>query len=52
MNEMYRCIEEKQYDVAEKIICDIEQITKNRNRDTVRGRVLVRKGRRVNASDS
>ena len=52
VNEMYRCIEEKQYDVAEKIICDIEQITKNRNRDTVRGRVLVRKGRRVNASDS
>ena len=52
VHEMYRLIEEKQYDEAEKVICEIELLTKNRNRDTVRGRVLIRKGKRVNASNS
>ena len=49
---MYRYIEEKNYEEAEKIIDEIELLTRNRNRDTVRGRMLVRKGKRVNASNS
>lgn len=52
VNEMYRYIEEKNYEEAEKIIDEIELLTRNRNRDTVRGRMLVRKGKRVNASNS
>lgn len=52
VKEMYDLIEEKKYEDAEEIIREIELMTRNRNRDTVRGRVLIRKGKRVNASNT
>lgn len=49
---MYRAIEERNFEQAEKIINEINLLTENRNLDTVRGKVLVRKGRKVNAQDN
>lgn len=52
VKKMYDFIEEKKYEDAEEIIREIEHMTRNRNRDTVRGRVLIRKGKKVNASNT
>lgn len=46
VKKMYDFIEEKKYEDAEEIIREIEHMTRNRNRDTVRGRVLIRKGKK------
>ena len=52
VKKMYDFIEEKKYEDAEEIIREIEHMTRNRNRDTVRGCVLIRKGKKVNASNT
>ena len=49
--QMYDAIEDREYERAEEIIQEIEELTSNRNADTVRGRILLRRGKRTNASD-
>lgn len=49
VSRMYDSIERKDFDQAEKWIQEIDELTKGRNIDTVRGKVLVRKGRKMNA---
>ena len=51
VSQMYRCIEEKDFERAERWIEEIDKLTKSRNTDTIRGRALIRKGKRVNAAD-
>lgn len=51
VQQMYYAIENKEYERAEEIIQEIEELTLNRNVDTVRGRILVRRGKKINASD-
>ena len=51
VNRMYDCIEQRDFEQAEKYIKEIENLTENRNADIVRGKVLIRKGKRVNALD-
>ena len=51
VRQMYRCIEEKDFLGAETYIRQIDGLTNGRNPDTVRGRILIRKGRRANAAD-
>ena len=51
VSRMYRCIEEKDFGQAEGWIKEIDDLTQNRNTDTIRGRMLIRKGRRANAAD-
>ena len=46
---MYGCIEEKDFDRAEILADLIDECTINRNVDTVRARILIKKGRRQNA---
>lgn len=48
---MYQYIEERAFEQAEKLINEIDGLTKNRNIDTTRGKVLVRKGKRISATD-
>ena len=49
---MYRYIEKRDFDRAEEIIDQIDRLTLNRNVDTVRAKVLIRKGKRVSAPDN
>lgn len=49
---MYQYIEERNYQKAEKVIGEIDDLTMNRNIDTARGKVLIRKGKRLSASDN
>lgn len=49
VNNMYTLLDNKRYDEAEKAADEIDQITLNRNVDTVRARMIIRKGRRINA---
>ncbi len=51
VQQMYDAIENREYEYAEEIIQKIEELTSNRNTDTVRGRILLRRGRKLNASD-
>lgn len=51
VSQMYRCLEAKDFKQAELYIKEIDELTTGRNVDTVRGRMLLRKGKRVNASD-
>ena len=45
-------VETGDYQKAEKVIDEIDDLTMNRNIDTARGKVLVRKGKRLSASDN
>ena len=49
VDKMYGCIEEKDFDRAEILADLIDECTINRNVDTVRARILIKKGRRQNA---
>ena len=49
VNNMYTLLDNKRYDEAEKAADEIDQITLKRNVDTVRARMIIRKGRRINA---
>jgi len=49
---MYQYIEERDFEQAERVIREIDNLTMNRNIDTARGKVLIRKGKRINATDS
>lgn len=51
VQQMYEAIENKSYEHAEEIIYEIDKLTSNRNADTVRGRILLRRSKKVNASD-
>lgn len=51
VSRMYRCIEERDFERAEQCIREIDSLTQNRNADTIRGRMLIRKGKRVHAAD-
>lgn len=51
VRQMYDAIEVREYNRAEEIIQEIEELTSNRNVDTVRGRILLRRGKKANASD-
>lgn len=46
---MYGLLDNREYDKAEKVADEIDQITCSRNADTVKARIIIRKGRRVNA---
>ncbi len=48
-DKMYDLIDEKNYDSAEMIANEIDDLTQNRNADTVRARVIIRRGRHRNA---
>lgn len=48
---MYNAIEDRAYERAEEIIQEIDELTSNRNADTVRGRILLRRGKKANATD-
>lgn len=49
VESMYDLLDNKEYDKAEKVADEIDQITCNRNADTVKARIIIRKGRRMNA---
>ena len=49
VNNRYTLLDNKRYDEAEKAADEIDQITLKRNVDTVRARMIIRKGRRINA---
>lgn len=49
IDEMYEHIEKKEYDAAEVLADLIDEMTLNRNADTVRARILIKKGRKRNA---
>lgn len=51
VSQMYHCLEEKEFEQAEACMEEIDDLTNSRNVDTIRGRMLLRKGKRVNASD-
>lgn len=51
VQRMYNCIEERDFGQAEECIREIDCLTQNRNMDSTRGKVLVRKGRRVDAAN-
>lgn len=51
VNQMYRYIESRDYERAQEQIREIDDLTRGRNVDTVRGKMLIRKGKRVDASD-
>lgn len=46
---LYGLLDNREYDLAEKVSDEIDQITMNRNIDTVGARIIIRKGRRMNA---
>ena len=46
--EMYSLLELKDFDGAENIADEIDELTQNRNIDTVRARVIIRRGRYKN----
>lgn len=48
---MYSLVEQKEYDKAEAMADIIDELTKNRNADTVRARLMMRKGRGRNAQN-
>lgn len=48
-DEMYTLIEQKDFDGAEDIANEIDELTRNRNADTVRVRAIIRRGRHRNA---
>lgn len=50
VGQMYRCIEERDFEQAEQYMGEIDYLTQNRNVDTIRGRMLIRKGRRIDAA--
>ena len=49
VEEMYVLIDLKDYDGAELIANEIDELTQNRNTDTVRARIIIRRGRHRNA---
>lgn len=49
VNKMYDLLDRKRYDEAEAAADEIDQMTMNRNVDTVKARIIIRKGRRMNA---
>lgn len=51
VDEMYQCVENHDYDKAENLADVIDEATLNRNPDTVRARIMIRRGRKRNASD-
>lgn len=51
IDKMYECIETQDFDEAETLADLIDEITLQRNTDTVRARILIKKGRRRNAQD-
>ncbi|MDE7479104.1 MAG: AAA family ATPase [Lachnospiraceae bacterium] len=50
VSTMYGLLDNKDYDEAEKVADEIDQITLHRNADTVKARIIIRKGRRLNAA--
>ena len=46
---MFDLLDQKEYDAAEEVADEIDRITHNRNVDTVKARIIIRKGRRMNA---
>lgn len=51
VDEMYQSIEVSDYDQAENCADMIDELTLNRNADTVRARIMIRRGRIRNASN-
>lgn len=51
VRQMYDYIENRDFERAEECIREIDHLTQNRNTDSTRGKILVRKGRRVDASN-
>lgn len=49
VDRMYELLDQKEYDAAEEMADEIDRITHNRNVDTVRARIIIRKGRKMNA---
>ena len=49
VRNMYELLDNKRYDEAEKAADEIDQITVGRNVDTVKARIIIKKGRRKNA---
>lgn len=49
--EMYSLLDNKEYDKAEFLANEIDELTQNRNMDTVRARVIIRRGRYLNAKN-
>lgn len=49
--QMYDCIDRKDFEQAEHWIRIIDQLTGNRNIDSTRGKILVRKVRRIDAAN-
>lgn len=50
-DKMYSCIEEKEYEKAEVFADLIDEMTLNRNPDTVRARIMIARGKRRNAQN-
>lgn len=50
-DQMYACIEKKAYDEAENMADLIDEMTLRRNTDTVRARIMIRRGRERNAQN-
>ena len=46
VQKMYEYIESRDFNQAEKVISEIDELTMNRNVDTTRGKVLIRKGKK------
>ena len=51
VDEVYKFIEERDFDKAEALADLIDEITLQRNTDTVRARILIKRGRKRNAQD-
>lgn len=51
VDEMYQFIEKRDFDKAETLADLIDEITLQRNTDTVRARILIKRGRKRNAQD-
>lgn len=52
VRQMYQYIEKREYELAEELMNEIDEMTQNRNVDTSRGKVLIRKGKKISASDN
>ena len=48
-DQMYSLLNEKDFDGAEMVANEIDILTKNRNADTVRAGIIIRRGRNRNA---
>lgn len=51
VDKMYHFIEQREYDYAERTADRIDELTYNRNPDTVRARIMIRRGKTRNAQN-